>query len=74
MQANSLLELVMRKMTDDEVADAASNVDRQLADLRSVVGGEMRGAADDQVGVADRSHLVDVVAVDALVVETWQNT
>ena len=67
MQSDSLLKLVIGKMSNDETGHGPSYIDRQTADLPGVVSGAFWCSTDDQVGVADSGDLVDIVSIDAIV-------
>ena len=72
MQSDPLLKRMPWKMSNGKIADSPSYVEGKSADLQGVVNGCVWRPAHDQVGVADCSHFVDVVAVDALVKQTAQ--
>jgi len=65
VQSDAQSQRLAGSMMDAEVADVAQQMQRQRRDLAGVqVTVAQRQPADDHVRVADRLHLVDVVALD----------
>lgn len=64
-QVKRLVEVV-----DDKVLDGVDQFDGQSSQFRSVVGEDDGKTAGHDVRIADRLHLIDMVAVDGFVENT----